>query len=357
MGNVTICSLAGHSALEIFAGAKASGFKTVALVVEGRDQTYIKYYKNLCDNFIYLKSFQDLTTPSTVKLISDKYKHIIFIPHRYIQVYCDLNKFERDFKVPVFGNRNLLKYEEREGASNQYLILKKAQIAYPMQFKTPGQIDRLVIVKVSENARNYERSFFFAENYSDFKRQSEKLIKIGKINKRDLTKAVIEEYLVGVQVNFNFFYSPMKKRLELLGIDTRRQTNIDGLIRLPVNEQAAYLKHTKPSYIESGHIAVTVKESLLEPAFLFAEKLITAAKKKVKPGIIGPFALQTVIIPGPPKEKIVVFDLSFRIPGSPGTAYTPYSSYLFGRNISFGERIALEIKNALKSKSLKNILT
>src|SRR3990167_3207745 len=173
MGNVTICSLAGHSALEIFAGAKASGFKTVALVVEGRDQTYIKYYKNLCDNFIYLKSFQDLTTPSTVKLISDKYKHIIFIPHRYIQVYCDLNKFERDFKVPVFGNRNLLKYEEREVASNQYLILKKAQIAYPMQFKTPGQIDRLVIVKVREKARNYERSFFFAENYSDFKRQSE----------------------------------------------------------------------------------------------------------------------------------------------------------------------------------------
>src|SRR3990172_271941 len=120
MGNVTICSLAGHSALEIFAGAKASGFKTLALVVKGRDQTYVKYYKHLCDNFIYLKSLKELTSPSTVKQLSDK--HRIFIPHRYIQVYCDLNKFERNFKVPVFGNRNLLKYEEREGASNQYLI-------------------------------------------------------------------------------------------------------------------------------------------------------------------------------------------------------------------------------------------
>ena len=45
--------------------------------------------------------------------------------------------------------------------------------------------------------------------------------------------ATIEEYVLGAHVNFNFFYSPLHRRLELLGTDTRRQTNISGLANVP----------------------------------------------------------------------------------------------------------------------------
>lgn len=353
--NLTIATLGGHSALEIFSGAKKQGFKTLALLVKGRDKTYSKYFKNLCDEMLYLSSFNDLTQKNIVENINKL--NCIFIPHRYVQVYCDQKKFENNFKIPVFGNRKLLKYEEREGRFNQYEILNKADILYPHQYKKAEDISSLCIIKVKEKNRNYERAFFFASSPKEYQENSNTLIKAGDITEEDLKNAVIEEYLVGVQVNFNFFYSVIKNRLELLGTDTRRQTNIDGIIRLPAAEQNEYLKYKKPTYIESGHIAVTVKESLLENAFEIAEKILIAAKKISPPGIIGPFGLQTVIISGPPKEKIITFDLSLRMPGSPGTGFTPYSGYLFGSSMTFGERIALEIKEALRLNKIAEIIS
>lgn len=350
-----IATLGGHSALEIFAGAKKYGFPTLVLTVKGRDKTYLNYFKNLVDDFLILESFSDLTNPEIV----DKLKQLncIFIPHRYCQVYCDLLKLEKDFTVPIFGNKYLLKYEEREGIFNQYQLLYNSQVDYPKQYKDPKQIDRLCIVKVKESERGYERAFFFAKNYTQYLEKSKKLLAEGRINEKSLNEAVIEEYLVGAQVNFNFYYSILKKRLELLSTDMRRQTNIDGLIRLPSSIQQELKDELTPSYIETGHVAVTVKESLLERAFILAERIIEGAKLTVPNGIIGPFALQTAIVAGPPKENIIIYDLSLRIPGSPGTAFTPYSGYLFGENLTFGDRIALEIKDAVKNKTLSKITT
>lgn len=350
-----IATLAGHSALEICLGAKKQGFKTLVIVQDGRDKTYTKYFHNLIDESIKVDKFSQITDKDVIDNL--KAKNCIFIPHRYIQVYCDLNAIEMKFPVPVFGNKYLLKYEERAGVVNQYQLLQEAQIDYPRQFKDSKDIDRLVIVKVKEAARNYERAFFFAKNYNAYKTKSQQLIKNEKIKEADLSQAVIEEYLIGAQVNFNFFYSPLSDTLQLLGTDMRRQTNIDGLARIPAREQQEIANDVAPSYIESGHVAVTVKESLLEQAFYIAEKLITAAKIFLAPGIIGPFALQTAIIPGPPRERIVVYDLSLRIPGSPGIAATPYSQYHFGKPVSFGERIAMEIREAVKTEKLNKITT
>lgn len=350
-----IATLGGHSALEICLGAKKQGFRTLAVVVAGRDKTYTKYFRNLIDESITVGSFGKLLDKEVVKNLQSK--RAVFIPHRYIQVYCNLEEFEKKLSVPVFGNKYLLKYEERYGPINQYQFLYDAGVEFPTQFKDPKEIDRLVIVKVREAQRSYERAFFFARNPAEFQKRSQSLMAEGKINEKDLSEAVIEEYLIGAQVNFNFFYSPLDGVLQLLGTDIRRQTNIDGIIRIPTVQQIELLQHVSPSYIESGHIAVTVKESLLEKAFFLAQKLVDAVQTFVPPGIIGPFALQTAIIPGPPKETIVVYDVSLRIPGSPGTASTPYSQYHFERSVSFGERIAMEIKEAVKGNKLDKVTT
>ena len=53
----------------------------------------------------------------------------------------------------------------------------------------------------------------------------------------------------------------------------------------------------------------------------------------------------------------VIFDVSFRVPGSPGVRYTPYGEYLWGRSMSVGERIALEVKEAAKQGRLAEIVT
>jgi 5-formaminoimidazole-4-carboxamide-1-(beta)-D-ribofuranosyl 5'-monophosphate synthetase len=66
--------------------------------------------------------------------------------------------------------------------------------------------------------------------------------------------------------------------------------------------------------------------------------------------------LQCVIVAGPPKA-FVCYDVSLRIPGSPGTRFTPYSAYRWGRDLSVGERIAIEVVMARDRDRLEDVLT
>ncbi|MCD6237400.1 MAG: DUF1297 domain-containing protein, partial [Thermoplasmata archaeon] len=167
----------------------------------------------------------------------------------------------------------------------------------------------------------------------------------------------IEEYVIGAQINFNYFYSIIDKELEIMGTDTRRQTNLDGLIRLPANEQLEVLKYVKPKLIETGHIAATTKESIIEKIFDLGERFVETTQRECPPGIIGPFALQGAIAADRGREEMVVFDVSMRIPGSPLTRFTPHTGYLYGESISYGERIAMEIKKAIELDRLREIVT
>ncbi len=357
----TIAVVGSHSALDVCSGAKKLGFKTLVIVEPGRDKTYSEYYKTngklgCVDEVLVVNKFKDILNADVQKKL--KSKNCIFIPHRSFEVYVnDYNAIENDFKIPMFGNRKLLRSEERTVKPNQYDILKEANIKFPKTFKSPKEIDRLVIVKVSEKERQFERAFFLATSAKTFEQTSKKMLKENKITQAALKEAVIEEFVLGAQVNFNFFYSTINKRLELIGTDTRRQTNLDGLLRLPSFYQNQIENQENLKFEEAGHIAVTVLESLLESAFHVGERFVEATKKMYAPGVIGPFSLQAVITSGPPKKEIVVFDVSPRMPGSPGITATPYSKYLFGESLSMGDRVAMEIKQAIVKNQLNKITT
>ncbi len=358
---ITIGVLGGHSALDVCRGAKKHGFRTLAVCQKGRDKTYTKYYKTredgrgCIDETIVLDKFSDIVKPSVQEEL--RKKNTIFIHNRYFWVYFDFKDIENKFMIPIFGTRSMLKLEERDVPKNQYYLLEKAGIRHPKIFKSPKDIDRLVIVKVSEAIRGYERAFFYATSFNDYKKKSEDMIKKKLITKESLKKAVIEEYVIGAQINFNYFYSAIDDELEIMGTDTRRQTNIDGLIRLPADEQQEVLKYLRPKIIETGHIAATTKESIIEKIFDLGEKFVKTTKKEYPPGILGPFALQGAIAAEKGKEEMIVFDVSMRIPGSPLTQFTPHSGYLYGHSISYGERIAMEIKKAVETNRLKEIVT
>ena len=100
-----------------------------------------------------------------------------------------------------------------------------------------------------------------------------------------------------------------------------------------------------------------MKESLLTQAYKAGEGFVEATKKHYSPGIIGPFALQGAFTAGPPKEEFKVFDVSMRIPGSPGISYTPYMNYMYGENVTTGQRMARELKQALVEGRLSELLT
>jgi 5-formaminoimidazole-4-carboxamide-1-(beta)-D-ribofuranosyl 5'-monophosphate synthetase len=376
--HLTVGALGGHSALDVAHGAKGGGFRTVVVAQQGRERTYERYQvqdeggegeRGCIDELIVVPKFQDILQ----KNVQDKLKKLntIFVHNRYFWVYFDdPARVENEFNIPIFGSRYLLKLEERDGSArlttgqpyNQYHLLRDAGIRTPKIFEKAADIDRPVIVKASEAARGYERAFFVVSSAAEWEEKGAQLEQAGKVS-ADWRKATIEEFVVGAPVNFNFFWSPLTSELELLGTDTRRQTNLDGFLRMTAEQQAATAKQVELKMIETGHIAVTVKESLLEKAYDLGERFVQATQKLSKEidpaqkGIIGPFALQGAVVAEEGQEDIVIFDVSLRIPGSPGVRATPYSGYLYGEPMSVGERCALEIRRAVAEKKLEEIVT
>jgi len=361
---LTLASIGSHSALEIAAGARACGLRNLIVTAKGREKTYAQYFatrddprRGCVDQTIELANFSDLLEDSIQeRLLSEQ---VIFVPNRSFEVYLhqrySYDQIEAGMRVPIFGNRRLLRAEERDEPENQYALLRRAQIRHPIQFKRSDEIDRLVMVKAAHAQVSFERAFFLASSPQQYRDVSQRLIKEGMLTDAALEAARIEEYALGPSVNLNFFYSPALNELELCGTDTRRQTNLDGLRSVPpaalhdVADVAVRME-------EAGHISATLTESMLEQAFAMGERFIAAAREAHSPGIIGPFALQCVIVAGPPKE-FVCYDVSLRIPGSPGTRFTPYSAYRWGRDVSVGERIAMEVVFARDSGRLTDIVT
>ena len=359
-----LACIGSHSALDVCLGAKHEGLRTLVVTANGRERTYERYYRSrpdfsgCVDETIAVESFADVLDPK----IQDRLlaANAIFVPNRSFEVYLrqrfSYDEIEQGMRVPIFGSRRLLRAEEREEPDNQYRLLDAAKIRYPRRLKGPHEIDGLTLIKAPHARVGFERAFFVASTPTQYRTRANALLQAGVITEDGLARAVLEEYVLGPTVNLNFFYSPILGELELMGTDTRRQTNLDGARGLLAIEQAALGGAFTPSMEEAGHISATLIESMLEQAFDLGDRFAAAARAARPPGIIGPFALQCVIAAGPPKS-FVVYDVSMRIPGSPGTKYTPYSAYRWGREISVGERIAKEVVMARDSGRLADIVT
>ena len=348
---IRIGVLGSHSALEIASGAKQEGLETVVVCQKGRDKTYTRYYKNIFDHFLILEKFSDITNEANVKKLTDL--NTVFVPNRSFSVYAGYEAIEKKFEVPLIGNRSMLRTEERNTPRNQLYLLQKAGIATPKTFKSPNEIDRLAIVKVPEKERAIERAFFYASSLDEYEKTSQKRIKQGIITAEALINSVIEEYVVGAKFNANLFWSPLTNEIDLLGFDRRIQTDLDGILDLPAQEQLELNIPTQN--IEIGHMGATMRESQIEKIFEAAEKFVNTCKKEYPPGMIGLFALQGAIT----KDlEFYVFDVSPRVPGCPCVEPTsPYMKYKYGMEVGPGRRVAMEVKRAIKEDRLSEVLT
>ena len=221
--NIHIGVLGSHSALEVMDGSVDESIKTVCICQKGRETPYLRF-KRLSDNVLILNKFVDITRQE----IQNKLRNlnVLMITHRSFSVYIGYDNIENNFLIPVFGNRYLLRAEERTAPKNQYYLLDKSQIKHP-QLHKPQDISGPSIVKVQEAKRKIERAFFFVNSYDDYLQKTETKIKNGLINRIDLESAIIEEYIIGTYFNFNFFYSALRNDLEFLGIERRLQTNLN----------------------------------------------------------------------------------------------------------------------------------
>ena len=340
------------------------------------------------------------------------------IPNRAFSVYVGGDAYcsviENKFAVPIVGSRKLLKIENRgEIERDYYWFAEKAGIPYPKSYeyevhkrgmKFKEHIDEPILLKAEHAHREFEREFIFAADSNDLEAKVEQEMEIGNLSKESLERARAEQIILGPHANFNFFFSPLdakqdwgdvddwyaklyKVSLEdaracladqFLSIDERRETTLDGLKRLPVDVQLKIKKI--PSFEVTCHVPMSLRESLLKDVHRFADAFLLATRKYEPPGIIGAWCLQTIITwrkigPGMaveyglydvPEGKETYMhipatqDVALRHGGGTNTHMgigSQYANAKYQRRMSMGDRIALEIKRAWKSKQLQEIVT
>ena len=361
---------ASHSALDICDGAIEEGFPTVAYCQKGREKTYSKYFKTqrnqsgrvvrgMVDKAIVLDRFDDVLAPSFQQNMRER--NVVYIPNRSFTSYCGIGAIEEDFRVPMFGSRNMLRMEERTEEQDYYWILEQAGLPYPDAIDDPQDIDCLVIVKLHHAEKQLERGFFTCASFEEYEEKSQALLKQGVIDAASLAGARIERYVIGPVFNLNFFYSPLEEennKLELLGVDWRFESSLDGHVRLPAPQQMTMPIHQQiPEMTVVGHNTATIRESLLEQAYELGEKFIDASKEHYDPGIIGPFCLQTCI---DKDMNYYIYDVAPRLGGGTNVHVSvghPYGNATWRKPMSSGRRIAMELRRAVEQDRLDEVLT
>ncbi|MBI2086346.1 formate--phosphoribosylaminoimidazolecarboxamide ligase [Candidatus Daviesbacteria bacterium] len=329
----TIVTLGSHSALQILKGAKDEGFKTALVVIPDRIPLY-KSYDNFIDKILKINKWRDFP-----KLEKDL-RNCIVIPHGSFVAYLGMDE-NKKMKVLYFGNKKVLEWEENRKMQRGWM--EESGIKVPHRFKKGDKIDRPVIVKSYGAAGG--KGYFVSRNQKEFD---------AKLKTYDQERFIVQEYVIGVPVYFHFFYSPLTKKVEVMSIDKRYETNVDSLGRIPAKNQKG-LK-IEPSFEVVANIPMAIRESLLVDAMFMAEKVIKTSQRLMPPkGLFGPFCLETIITS---KEEIYVIEISARIVAGTNCFIngSPYTYLNYDEPMSTGRRIAREIKNAIKINKLKEVL-
>ncbi len=362
--------LASHSALDIADGAIEEGFKSVLYCRKGRDKTYSRYFKSkreggsvvrgIVDEFKVYDQYDEIITPTQQEEM--RKNNVLFIPNRSFTSYVSLDKIEEEFNVPMIGSRNMLRTEERGEEQDYYWLLEQAGLPFPEKIENPDDINELSIIKLHHKEKKLERGFFTATSPEEYEKKSQELIKQNVITKESLEHARIEKYIIGPVFNLDFFYNPLEEeyeKLELIGVDWRFESSLDGHVRLPAPQQMELVgtKQEIPEMTVCGHNSATLRESLLERAFELGEKFIEAAKKHHDPGVIGAFCLQTCV----DKDlNYYIYDVAPRIGGGTNVHVAvghPYGNALWRTPMSTGRRTARMIKDAIEEDRVKEIVT
>jgi len=344
---VVIAAYCSHSSLQIFHGAKREGFRTLGIHERRKDVRYYDAFPAAKpDEFFPMDSITDILDRQD-ELIE---KNVILIPHGSLVEYLKVPNFEK-LRLPTFGNKAVLAWESDRSAQREWLV--GGGLLMPMEVKDPRDIDRPVLCK--QGGAKGGRGFFIAKSHSDWV----KAISEGDLKAEDYT--TIQEYILGTRYYLHFFYTPLRDdgfrvgegRLELMSMDRRDETNIDEMYKLGSQTELKDMD-IYPSFVVTGNIPLVIRESLLPKVFQMGEGVVNKSIELFG-GMVGSFCLETVITD---KLDFFTFEISARIVAgtNPYPTGSPYAAYMED-NISTGQRIAREIKEAIRMGALESILS
>jgi len=344
--DITIATLGSHSSLHILKGAKEEGFRTAVVCEKGREVPYQRF--QVANDYILVEKFKDIINDEVQEELRDM--NSIVVPHGSFVAYAGLDRVENDFNVPMFGNRDILRWEAERDLERK--LMTESGIRIPQKYQNPADIDRTVMVKFP-GARG-GRGYFVASSTEEYHEKIDSMLNRNWIGEKDIKMAHLEEYVSGCNYCIHYFYSALKEEVELMGMDSRYESNIDGVCRIPAKDQLDI--SLDPSYVITGNHPVVMRESLLPQVFDIGDKLVEGAKNLVPPGMNGPFCLQTLVNDD---LEVIVFEMSARIDGGTNTFMhaSAYSYLLFGELMSMGRRISREIKNGAAENNLEVLIT
>ena len=340
---VSIATLGSHCALQVLKGAKDEGFKTILLCEKKREHLYRRF--KFIDEIFLMDSFLELLDQNCESMLQEN--NSILIPHGTLISQMSSEQIE-SIKTPVFGNKYILRWESDRALKEQ--LMKEAKLNVPKTIPNSKQINSLVIAKRHGAAGG--KGYFLASSEEEYNKKRDKLVKQGLISgDNDL---YIQEYSSGVLAYLQFFYSPLKNELEFFGVDQRHESDIDGLARIPAENQLATDKTSSFNVIANSPLVL--RESLLDDVYKMGENFVEASAKLVPPGMNGPFCIEGVY---DDEAHFHTFEFSARIVAGTNIFITgsPYTALIYDEPMSMGRRIAREIKQAETENKLKNIIT
>lgn len=338
-----IATLGSHCALQVLKGAKDEGVKSILICEKKRERLYRRF--GFIDEIILVDSFAEILDQKISSTLQKE--NAVLIPHGTLIAQMSSDQIE-SLKVPVFGNKSILRWESDRALKEK--LMHAADLNVPQSVASPKEINKLVIAKRHGAAGG--KGYFLASSEEEYNKKRDKLISQGIIKgDNDL---YLQEYTSGVLAYLQYFYSPLKEELEFFGIDKRHESDIEGLARIP-SEQQMQMNST-PSFNVIANSPLVLRESLLDKVYSMGESFVAASKKFVPPGMNGPFCIEGVY---DADARFFTFEFSARIVAGTNMYIdgSPYSSLLYDVPMSMGRRIAHEIKDADSLNQLDKVVT
>ena len=338
-----IATLGSHCALQVLKGAKDEGLKTILVSEKKREKLYRRF--GFIDELVLVDSFAEILDNKCASILEKN--NAILVPHGTLIAQMSSNDIE-SIKTPIFGNKYILKWESDRALKEK--LMREANLDVPKTISSPKEIDRLVIAKLHGAAGG--KGYFLTTNENDYKKKRDKLIKYGVI-KGD-SDLYLQEYVSGVLAYLQYFYSPLKDEVEFFGVDQRHESDIEGLARIPAQEQSDI--DNVPSFNIIGNSPMVLRESLLDKVYSMGEEFVLASKKLVPPGMNGPFCIEGVY---DENANFKTFEFSARIVAGTNLYMdgSPYTTLIYDEPMSMGRRIAREVKEAEKANQIEKIVT
>jgi 5-formaminoimidazole-4-carboxamide-1-(beta)-D-ribofuranosyl 5'-monophosphate synthetase len=339
--NITIATVCSHSSLQIFDGARKEGFRTLGIYAGKPPRFYEAFPRAKPDEYLIVENYEDIMNRAEEL----RKKNTIIIPHSSFISYLGRENFS-EIAVPTFGNRAATEWESDRDKERDWLL--GAGIQMPGKINDPRDIKGPVMVEY-EGAKG-GKGFFVAKNCKEFNELVDRT-----------RKFTVNEFIPGTRYYLHYFYSPIRNEgytlskgsLELLSMDRRVESNADEIFRLG-SPRELIEAGICPTYVITGNIPLVARESLLPRIFSLGEQVVEESLTLFG-GIVGAFCIEAVVMDS---LEIKVFELSTRIVAGTNLyiSGSPYSD-LMQKGLSTGRRIALEIKEAIRTNQLDKILS